>query len=361
MDRLEMDRLRRQVSGRSSSRFFHKKGWIMQKSKRALPVPVRLVTGGFTLVELLVVIAIIGVLMGLLLPAVQQARAAAYRMSSANQTRQLGLALLNYESQRGRFPAAYTSDPVRFTPNSETLDAGPGWGWGTMLLPFLEQSNLYDQLNLQLPCWAPENALVVATRVQSFISPGADDDLQAINVTDASGTVLGVFGRSHYLANVGQDEPWGYAPPVSDWRSLPSSRFIGPFYRNSRTRIAEVLDGLSNTVFIGEHTSISNKTWVGVIPGAESCPTDPNRFPFTECDAAATYVLAHSGPAIGEPGVIHSPGFPTAHVCQFFSPWQGANILFGDGSVRFISNDTNPDVWAALSSMAGGEAINLDF
>jgi prepilin-type N-terminal cleavage/methylation domain-containing protein/prepilin-type processing-associated H-X9-DG protein len=336
----------------------------MHKSRRAFQVslrPVRAVQRGFTLVELLVVIAIIGVLMGLLLPAVQQARAAANRMSSANQTRQLGLALLNYESQRGRFPAAYTSDPVRFTPNSETLDAGPGWGWGTMLLPYLEQGNLYDQLNLQLPCWAPENALAVAMRVPTFISPGADDDLQAINVTDASGTVLGVFGRSHYLANVGQDEPWGYTPPVSDWRSLPSSRFIGPFYRNSRTRIAEVLDGLSNTVFIGEHTSISNKTWVGVIPGAESCPTDPARFPFTECDAAATYVLAHSGPAIGEPGVIHPPGFPTAHVCQFFSPWQGANILFGDGSVRFISNDTNPDVWAALSSMAGGEAINLDF
>jgi len=339
----------------------------MQMNRRASKVRVRplssagSVRSGFTLVELLVVIAIIGVLMGLLLPAVQQARAAAYRMSSANQARQIGLALLNYESSRNRFPAAYTSDPVRFAPNPQTLDAGPGWGWGTMLLPYLEQSNLYDQLNLQLPCWAPENALAVATRVQSFISAGADDDLQAINVTNGSGTLLGVFGRSHYIANVGQDEPWGYSPPVADWRSLPSSRFIGPFYRNSRTRIAEVLDGLSNTVFIGEHTTISDKTWVGVIPGAESCPRDPNRFPFTECDEAATLILAHSGPAATEPGVIHPPGYPTAHVCQFYSPWQGANILFGDGSVRFISNDVNPDVWAALSSMAGGEAINLDF
>ncbi|MBL8892300.1 MAG: DUF1559 domain-containing protein [Planctomycetaceae bacterium] len=316
---------------------------------------------GFTLVELLVVIAIIGVLMGLLLPAVQQARAAAYRMSSANQLKQIGLALANYESARGRFPAGYTSDPVRFTPHAATLDAGPGWAWGTMILPYLEQGGLYDQLNLALPCWAPENAAAVRIRVSSFISAGADGDLEAIQVANSSGTVLGVFGRSHFLANVGQDEPWGYSPPVADWKSISTSRFLGPFYRNSKTRVAEVRDGLSNTVFVGEHTSISNKTWVGVIPGTESCPVDTNRFPLTECDEAATFVLAHSGPAATEPGVVHPPGYPTAHVCQFFSPWQGANILFGDGSTRFVANDVNPDVWAAVSSMAGGETLNIEF
>ncbi len=316
---------------------------------------------GFTLVELLVVIAIIGVLMGLLLPAVQQARAAAYRISSANQLKQIGLAIINYETTRGRYPSGYTTDPVRFSPDPGTLDAGPGWGWGTQILPYLEQSTVYDRLDLRLPCWAPENAVAVSTKISSFLSAGADGSLEAIEVTDSSGATVAIFGRSHYLANVGQDEPWGYSPPVADWRQIPSSRFMGPFYRNSRVRAAEVLDGLSNTVFIGEHTSISDKTWVGVVPGTESCPVDLNRFPFTECDEAATYVLAHSGPAITEPGIVHPPGFPTAHVCQFFSPWSGANILFGDGSVRFVSNDVNPDVWAAASSMAGGEAIGLDF
>ncbi|MDP1563282.1 MAG: DUF1559 domain-containing protein [Pirellulaceae bacterium] len=314
---------------------------------------------GFTLVELLVVIAIIGVLMGLLLPAVQQARAAGYRMSSANQLRQIGLALTNYESARGRYPAGYTSDPVRFAPHAVTLDAGPGWAWGTMILPYLEQGGLYDKLNLSLPCWAPENAVAVQSKISSFLSAGADSGFDAIQITDSSGTVVGVFGRSHYVANVGQDEPWGYS--VSDWKSLPSSRFFGPFYRNSRTRAAEILDGLSNTVFVGEHMSISNKTWVGVIPGTESCPADINRFPLTECDAAATFVLSHSGPAASEPGIIHPPGYPTAHVCQFFSPWHGANILFGDGSVRFISNDVNPDVWSAACSMAGREPVNIEF
>lgn len=316
---------------------------------------------GFTLVELLVVIAIIGVLMGLLLPAVQQARAAAYRMSSSNQLRQIGLALTNYESARGRFPAGYTSDPVRFAPEASTLDAGPGWAWGTMILPYLEQSSLYDRFNLALPCWAPENAAAARVRVPTFISAGADGDLDAIQITNSSGTVLGVFGRSHFLANVGQDEPWGYSPPLADWTSMPTRRFMGPFYRNSKTRVAEIRDGLSNTVFVGEHTSISNKTWVGVIPGSKSCPNDIHRFPLTECDNAATFVLAHSGPAVDEPGIIHPPGYPTAHVCQFFSPWQGGNILFGDGSTRFVANEVNPDVWAAVSSMAGGETLNIEF
>jgi prepilin-type processing-associated H-X9-DG protein len=135
----------------------------------------------------------------------------------------------------------------------------------------------------------------------------------------------------------------------------------GPFYRNSRVRFADVRDGTSYSVFIGEHTSISDKTWVGVVPGSESCPIDPHRFPFTSCDRAATYVLCHSGPAAGEAGVIHPPSFPTCHVCQMYSPFQGGNVLFGDGSVRFIPVSINLNTWAGLCSIKGGEVIDEDY
>jgi len=246
----------------------------------------------FTSVELLMVISIIGVLVGLLLPAVQSARVAARRTQSQNNLKQMGFALLNYESALKTFPSGYVSSIGGPTMNATTLDAAPGWAWGTLLLPYMD---------------------------------------------------------------VGQDEPWGYSPPVQDCRRLAS----GPLYRNSRVRIAEVTDGLPNTVFIGEHTTISDKTWFGVVPSSFSCPKDPLRFPFTECDHGATYVLCHSGLAADEPGIIHSPSFPTCHVCQMYAPWSagGGYVLQGNGSVRYIATTINFDTWAAMSSCSKGEVF----
>ncbi|MBL8865660.1 MAG: prepilin-type cleavage/methylation domain-containing protein, partial [Planctomycetia bacterium] len=91
--------------------------------------------------------------------------------------------------------------------------------------------------------------------------------------------------------------------------------------------------------------------------GAEVCPLDPVRYPFTSCDAAATLVLCHSGPAPAEPGVVHPPSFPTCHVCQMYAPWQGGNVLLGDGSVRFVPTSVNLNTWAALASIRGGEVV----
>jgi len=312
----------------------------------------------FTLVELLVVISIIGVLVGLLLPAVQSAREAARRTQSQNNLKQMGLALLNYESALKTFPSGYVSSVGGPTMNPATLDAGPGWAWGALLLPYMEQTSLYGQLDMALPCWHPRNEAIVKTRVPGFLNPGATNFDGDAMVTNDSNTVLARFGRSHYVGNCGQDEPWGYVPPVQDWRRLAS----GPLYRNSRVRIAEVTDGLSNTVFVGEHTTISDKTWVGVVPGSFSCPKDPLRFPFTECDHGATYVLCHSGPAADEPGIIHPPSFPTCHVCQMYAPWNGGGgyVLLGDGSVRFIATTINLNTWAAMSSCGYGEVFSHD-
>ena len=313
---------------------------------------------GFTLIELLVVIAIMAVLMSLLLPAVQQAREAARMTQSRNNLKQIGLALHNYHDVHLVFPAAYLADTRHPGRDPDTFDGPNGFAWGAMLLPYLDQAPLYNQFRFELPCWAPENAAAAETVLPVFMNPSATNSNGPTIVRDGSGTELARFGRAHYVANAGQDEPWGYT--LEDYSSVAD----GPLYRNSRTRARDVTDGLSSTVFIGEHSIISDKTWVGVVPGAEVCTIDPVRFPITECDAAATLVNVHSGPAVAEIdpvtgfAPIHPPNSPLCHVCQMYSPHSGgAHILLGDGSVRLVNQFIHQPTWAALSSCRKGEVV----
>ncbi len=306
----------------------------------------------FTLVELLVVIAVIGMLVSLLLPAVQAAREAGRRSQCGNNLKQMGLAFHLYHDTHRQFPSAYVSQPGGAREDATTLDAAPGWAWGELLLPFLEQENLHAQFVHAAPCWDALNATPARVVLDVFLCPSASGDRGPFNVLDDSGAVLATFGRSHYVANVGQEEPWGFT----------ASSFIGiadgPLYRNSTTRAADVTDGLSNTVFVGEHHSVlSNKTWVGVVPGAAVCPAP--KFAFSTCDKAATMVQIHSGPATGEtPPAIHPPNSPLCHVCQMYAEHPGGcNVLLGDGSARFISALIHQPTWAALSSRAGGEVV----
>ena len=308
---------------------------------------------GFTLIELLVVIAIIAVLMSILLPAVQSAREAARLTQCRNNLHNLGIALHNYHDSLGSFPSGYISnsnDPAR---DPQTYDGPQGWAWGALLLPYMEQGSLSGRFDMNRPCWDPANAELARTQLPAFLCPSAAGGDGPFEVKNAAGTVLATFARSSYVANVGQEEPWGQT--LTTWDGVAD----GPLYRNSRVREADVRDGLSNTVFLGEHHPvISSKTWVGVVPGADVCPTDPDRFPGTTCDAAATLVQAHSGPAAGELDVIHPPNAPTCHVCQMYAEHHGGcNVLLGDGRARFVSEFINADTWAALSSRAKREVV----
>ncbi len=229
----------------------------------------------FTIIELLVVIGIIGLLISLMLPAVQSARSAAHRTRSQSNLRQLGTALSLHHDNQGHYPPGYTAKVGSSGTDPQTLDAPPGWGWGSYLLAYLDHVPLAEQLDRSLSCWHPSNASLVRTEIQVFLNPAAPNQGGTIQVLGSSGQVLATFGRSHYVANSGHDEAWAYDPPLASWTGVAN----GPFYRNSRVHSGMVTDGLSNTVFLGEHTTISDKTWVGVVPGAEVCPVDPHRFP----------------------------------------------------------------------------------
>ena len=141
----------------------------------------------FTLIELPVVIAIIAILISLLLPAVQSAGAAARRIQCVNNLKQIGLALHNYESANGVFPASYLDNPnlsgtaYGITYPDDGWNGWPGFGWGTMILPFIEQSPLYASFNINLPCWAPDNTTSAMTKVAVFICPSVSTSTDALH------------------------------------------------------------------------------------------------------------------------------------------------------------------------------------
>ncbi|MFM1997722.1 MAG: Type secretion system protein precursor [Planctomycetota bacterium] len=309
---------------------------------------------GFTMVELLVVIAIIGGLLGLLLPAVQAAREASRRSHCGNNLRQVGIAMHSFLDARRHFPAGYLADTAAAGRDPSTLDAPPGTGWGLAIAPWLEEAATASAYSATQGVAAAGNAGVVSRRLATFLCPSATgprDPFAALDAAGAAHSSAAVLGRSDYVANAGHEDPWD-GPPLADWRGLAN----GPLFRNSRMRPADVSDGLSRTVFVGEHSqALCQKTWAGVVPGAASHPAATFR-QSAGVEGAAALVLSHSGPAATEPGVIHAPNDPAAHCDQMFSEHPaGANVLFGDGSARLVAAAVDRGIWAAACSIAGGE------
>ncbi len=328
----------------------------------------------FTLIELLVVIAIIGTLVGLLVPAVQKVREAAGRMSCSNNLKQIGVALHNYHDTNRMFPPGYTDGNTN--PNSTPdNDVGPGWGWAAYLLPFVEQDTLYKQIDFTKPVGVGPNAAVCQVPVRLYQCPSDGFIRDTFVVYDSSfSTPIATVASANYVGCNGWIECFNGAggnPGTAGNDGLvggSGTGGVGLFYRNSRTKIASVKDGLSNTIFVGERSSDhAPVTWTGAIAGGR-CPAwmanqpptpyaPPPGPPYDNADFGEAFVLAH-----GNATHVPSADFPIFDPDVFYSMHtHGANFLFGDGSVHFLSSSINPYTYQYLCTIAGGETFPSDW
>jgi hypothetical protein len=298
----------------------------------------------FNTIELLVVIAIIAAVVGLLAPAIHRARELARRVQCTSNLHQIALGLHNYHEVVGMFPPGYISLTQDDEPTGREI--GPGWGWAAMSLYQLDCGDLFDAANFSLPTWHASAMKVRSTRMGVVRCPEGGDP-QPITINDDSGRMLVVdLARSHYVGVAGQLSPAAF-PAQNN----------GIFYRNSTVGFRDIADGASTTLMIGERSqNVANATWVGMIPGGLSC-TNPT-WPIQECASSSALILGHTGPSPDAPG-IYPPNSPTASVANFSSRHPGGSFFaFGDGSVRFIKDAVNPQVFSDLATRAGGELIS---
>ena len=318
---------------------------------------------GFTLIELLVVIAIIAVLVALLLPAVQAAREAARRAACLNNLRQVGLALHNYHETVNTFPMSY----VAFGPFRDgATDTSSGWAWSAMILPGLDNTELFDAGNFSVGVEAAANLTAATTSLSVYHCPSDPWPGGPFAVSDVVGTTLARVAPTSYAACVGDDAADSTTGLNHDGLGN------GVMYRNSHVRVADIVDGTSQTILAGERAwSITNGTWVGAVANgvirrgpANPCPTTGAPY-----YAAATLIQAHGN-------VLNTITDPDGGIDDFSSRHPGgANLLFADGSVHFFksvlgNSGRRPDgstiyspaslVLQALGTRAGGEIVGGD-
>jgi len=292
---------------------------------------------GFTLVELLVVIAIIGILISLLLPAVQAAREAARRCSCCNNLKQVGLALHMYHDTNKQLPAGWVGyDPSTRLPHWFGL---PGWGWGAKILPYMEQGSLYKSaVHFELPITDPANAGARVFPITTFRCPSDTGQksfvLEGGEVYVGPGSFTPVeLATGNYIGMFGTVD-------IHDVCPGPGGRCEGngTFFLNRGLRFSDITDGLSQTLFVGERSSkLAPSTWVGVVTGGLHGPA--------RVVGAAAY----------PPNSEEIPEY-YFHNFSSFHP-NGTHFLSADGSVRLIPETIDMAAYHALATRSAGDIV----
>ena len=327
------------------------------RRKESLPGRLANARSGFTLIELLVVIAIIGVLVGLLLPAVQQAREAARRSACSNNMKQQGLAVHNYaDVNPEKFPVGWVGE---YEMGEWHGDEGEGHGFASRMLPFIEQNNVYKTINFGAQVSAASNATARTTVISTFLCPsdsyGAGDvfspgeegagsnDEETPDATPGStqysrSNYPGCFGSEHVA---GHDHGGGGGGDEGLEPGEGNGIFLaGGASGENAVSFRDVRDGLSKTIMIGERDSrLGGSLWIGRGDGLE---------------AGMSRVVG-----VGE-HVFNSGG--EAHFEDYYSSHPGGvSFVFADGHVAFLSDGMSDALFASLCTRAGGEVVNGDY
>lgn len=319
------------------------------------PMPKPRTRRGFTLVELLVVIAIIGVLVALLLPAVQAARESARSMSCRNQLKQLGLAFHSYHDTHKTLPYTHAA----YGPTGQAFVNNRGWSWNSFILPYIEQTGVYSQIDFKDFVPINTNRTVLKNPIPISVCP-SEGKIKRVRPYGMQGQPLYVeaVASSSYVTSGGPfntGDPASLGQPPSTFQQAARGMF---YYEAVTVRFPQVTDGLSNTIMAGELTyrdantpqvASSGRDWNGIWYGswfaANTSPHGTNILSFQRTGERALNVPRNAGDQPQRQG-FHSnhPG--------------GAQFLFGDGSVRFV-NETIQHTATTYAAFTNGAALGI--